>query len=388
MDTMVAKGKLFWALLVPLMLVACATPVPSAQIGNYDRERLLSGEALPASIRAGISRPSDDVLGLSAEMIRFVGQATANSKTESDKIKALLHALFRSDEMVFVLDATATYTAAQTFEQGRANCLSFAGMMVAMLRHLGVRAEFNEVDVPETWDMQSPKTMVLYKHVNVMIHTRTGRKQIVDFDMAGYDNSYRQRIISDQQATAQYYNNRAMAYMFDENLSDAFSYLVKAIMLDPQGSYLWANLGSLYRHARSRDAAELSYHAALNEDRGNLVAISNLARLYESGGQAEMARELNRKAAYFRSRNPYFRYRQGMDAFMNQNFENAMSHTKTAIRIYPKEHRFHFLLGAIYQKVGKPKKAEASMLRAVELSADANQRGTYRSKMSRLLSSR
>ena len=385
---MARKRICLWVTLLPLLLVACATPIRLAQTSNDDRDRLLSGEALPAPIRAGISQPSDDVLGLSPEMIRFVDQATANSKTERGKIKALLRALIHSDEMKFVLDPTATFTAAETFEQGRANCLSFAGMAVAMFRHLGIRAEFNEVDVPEIWDMQSPKTMVLYKHVNVMVHLRTGRRQIVDLDLAGYDDSYRQRIITDQQAIAQYYNNRAMAYLFDEQLSDSFSYLAKAIVLDPQGSYLWTNLGSLYRHARNNDAAELSYKAALGEDRGNLVAISNLARLYENDGRTELARELNRKANYFRNRNAYFRYRQGMDAFMNQDFEAAMSHTKAAIRIYPKEHRFHFLLGAIYQKVGNSKKAEASMLKAIEISTDAKQSAMYRSKMSRLLTSR
>ena len=73
---------------------------------------------------------------------------------------------------------------------------------------------------------------------------------------------------------------------------------------------------------------------------------------------------------------------------MNQDFKNAMSHTKAAIRIYPKEHRFHFLLGAIYQQAGNSKKAEASMLKAIEISTDAKQSARYQSKMSRLLTSR
>ena len=388
MKTMTNKGKFLGAALLPLLLSACATPIPSAQTGNESRDRLLSGEALPVPIRAGVSQPDDDVLGLSAEMIRFADQATASSKNESDKINALLRALIQSPETNFIFDPAASYTAAKTFEHGRANCLAFASMMTVMLRHLDIRAEFNEVDVPEVWDMQSPKTMVLYKHVNVIIRPRGGQKKVADLDMASYDDSYRQRIISDEQAVAQYYNNKAMAFLFDEDLANAFSYLVTAIDLDPQASYLWANLGTFYRNVRNRKAAELSYKVALSEKPGNLIAISNLARLYSNDGQFELARKLDKKAEYFRSRNPYFRYRQGMDAFSNQNFGVAMSHAKAAIRLYPKEHRFHFLLGAIFQQTGKLKKAEASMLKAVDMSTDAIQKTTYRSKMDHLLSSR
>ena len=388
MNTMIGKGKFLGVAWLSLLLTACAASIPSAQTSSDARERLLSGDALPAHLQTGISQPDDDVLGLTADMIRFVDQAAAHSETDTGKIEALLRALIEPPEMNFIFDPAATYTAAQTFEYRRANCLAFAGMVTAMLRHLGIRAEFNEVDVPEVWDMLSPKTMVLYKHVNVVIRPRGGQKKIADLDMAGYDDSYRQRIISDDQAVAQYYNNRAMGYLFDENITDAFSYLAKAIELDPQASYLWANLGTLYRRTGNREAAELSYQTALSEKRGDLIAISNLARLYSNDGKMELARKFDKRAEYFRSRNPYFRYRQGMDAFSEQDFGVAMRHTKAAIRMYSKEHRFYFLLGAIYQKIGNAKKAEASMLKAVEMSTEANQKARYRSKMDHLLSSR
>ena len=371
-----------------LLLTACAAPIPSAKTGDIEREQLLSGRALPAQIQSAIHLPDDDVLGLSADMIRFVDQVTASSGTDTGKVDALLQALFLSPDIKFVFDPTATYTAAQTFEYARANCLAFAGMVTVMLRHMGIKAQFNEVDVPEVWDMRSLKTMILYKHVNVMIRPRGGPKKVVDLDAAEYDSSYKQRIISDQQAIAQFYNNRAMGYLFDENLADAFSYLSKAISLDPEASYLWANLGTFYRNAGSRNAAELSYKIALDEQPGNLIAISNLARLYANDGKTELARKLDKKAEYFRSRNPYFRYRQGINAFSEQDFTTAMRHTKAAIRIYPREHRFHFLLGAIYEKVGNQKKAEASMQKAVAMSTDAKQSARYQSKMDHLLSSR
>ncbi len=373
---------------LPVVLSGCATTVVTDQTSAEQREWLLSGEALEGVSANAVVLPDDDVLSMTDDMIRFVTEATEGSKTESGKIKALLGAMVDSDGRLFIHEPTATFTAAETFERGRANCLSFAGMMIVMLRHLGIQADFNEVDVPQIWDMRNQNTMVLYKHINVVIDPRSGRKQIADVNLAEYDSSYRQRVISDRLAVAQYYNNRAMAYFFEDTIIDAFRYLAKAISLEPDVSYLWANLGTLYRRTGNLRAAELSYRTAMLSDPTDLIAISNSARLYEILDRQDLAQELNRKADYFRSRNPYYRYRQGMNAFLNRDFEGAMDHTKAAIRIYPREHRFHFLLGAIYQKVGNERKAESSMRKAIEMSTDAKQSARYRSKMSRLLSSR
>jgi len=382
MAAMIPRGTLLAPL---LLLVACATPLSENRSSSEIRQQLLSGDALPAHIQAAISQPEDDVLGASDDIIRFVDQVTSEKKTESDKVRALLLALTDGNSRNFVFDPAATYTAAQTFETGRANCLSFSGMLTVMLRYLGIEARLNEVDVPEVWDMQSPKTMLLYKHVNVVIKPRGGRRQIADLDMAGYDDSYRQRTISDQQAIAQYYNNRAMAYLFDDQLAASFSYLAKALELDPHRAFLWANLGTLYRRMGIYRSAELSYQAALSEDPGNLIAISNLARLYDKQGKPVLASKLNRRADYFRSRNPYYRYRQGMEALATRDLAQALGHAKAAIRMYPKEHRFYFLLGVIYQQLGNQKKAAANLQKAVEMSTDAKQKASYRGKMDRLL---
>ncbi|MCH6572151.1 MAG: hypothetical protein IH809_00750, partial [Proteobacteria bacterium] len=72
MNTMIGKGKFLGAALLPLLLAACAAAIPSAQTSDDDRNRLLSGDALPAHMQTGISQPDDDVLGLNADMIRFV----------------------------------------------------------------------------------------------------------------------------------------------------------------------------------------------------------------------------------------------------------------------------------------------------------------------------
>jgi Flp pilus assembly protein TadD len=280
-----------------------------------------------------------------------------------------------------VYDATATLTPAETFRQARANCLSFTTLYVLLARHVGLRARFNEVDVPPIWDMQGPETLLLYRHINALVRPTHDRRQVVDLDMEEYDTSYPQREIPDSLAEAQYYNNRAMEFMFAGNLAEAQRYLAKALSIDPGVSYFWGNLGSLYWRAGDLQAAELAFRKARQVSPVDPAAISNAARLYAQLGQSDLARQLEEQVANHRRRNPYYRYQEGLNAFVAGDYEAARSHVLAAIGTHEREHRFHFLLGAVYDRLGDAGRARDSFDRAIELTSDDKQVALYRRKI-------
>jgi Flp pilus assembly protein TadD len=164
----------------------------------------------------------------------------------------------------------------------------------------------------------------------------------------------------------------------------AFPYLARAIELEPKQSYVWNNLGSLYERAGNLHAARLAFEVALSERRGDLVAMSNASRVYQALGDTARADDLARRVATFRLSNPYFRYLQAMDAFRQQDYQKARDEVAAAIRLYRPEHRFHFLLGAIYERLGLHEQARASMREALTLTRDEKQIARYRDKMERL----
>ena len=374
------------ALVIPLLLLAACTVIPILKKTTLDERRwLLSGKPLSDTGISAAELPDETVMELSDEMVGFLAQPEFHQGTGSLRLLRLARALVSEEGLAIRYDPVATLTAAETFRQRRANCLSFTTITVAMARHLGLEAHFNEVDVPEIWDLQNSSTFVLYKHINTVVDIAGGPRQLLDISIEEYDNSFDQRIISDRLAIAQYYNNRAMEFLYAQSYRDSYRYLLKALTLEPGISYFWSNLGTLLRRMESRQAAELAYRVALEINPGDLTAISNAARLYKELGEDELATRFTEKAEYYRNRNPYFQYKQGLEAFLQGDYAGAMRHARRAIRLYDKEHRFHFLQGIIHLQSGDRKQAQESLQKAIDISTDEKQQDNYRRKRDYLL---
>ncbi len=375
--------RIFCLLIVSLLSSACTSPGYVKNITAEDRRWLLSGEALPTAELTDFTVPEESVLYLTREMQHFAEAAVSGYKGR-DKVKALIESLLFPSGLDLQYDAKASFTAEETFRYGRANCLSFTHIFVAMARHVGMDVQYNEVDVPPIWDIRQRNTLVLNKHVNAMVIRSGSIRHVVDLNVEEFELHYEQRNISDQLAVAQHYNNKAMGHLVSGEYVNALQYMVKALGLAPEVSYLWNNLGSLYRRSGNLKAAELSYLIALTEDSGDLVAISNVARLYEETGNDELATYYRKKAHYFRMRNPYFLYNLAQQAFANRDYARAEEIAKKAIHRYDKEHRFYFLLGAVYQQMGNSRFAHINFSKALELSDSHEQQAKYRNKMDRI----
>ncbi len=128
-----------------------------------------------------------------------------------------------------------TYSAKDTFYYRGGNSLSFTItitiMIITLAREIGLKAKFNEVDVPPTWDMRDENTYVFYKHVNAIIEVESGLRQAVDINMEDYELSYPQRIIRDRLATAQFYNNRSIEKLYENKIENAFRYTQSGLSL-------------------------------------------------------------------------------------------------------------------------------------------------------------
>lgn len=367
-----------------LSLGACAANGVAEMHSENTRQWLLSGESIVAGGIRGADLPEEDVLILDEDMKAFLANATAGKTTARDKVSALLSAVIGPASMGIRYNPSASFTPRETFARREANCLSFTLMMVAMLRHIGIDARFNDVNVPLLSDLRDESTLVFYKHINAIVQFSELHRAVLDLNMQEYDTSYIQEEITDNAAVAQYYNNRAMEILQQGQFEPALRYLVKAIALHPHVSYLWSNLGSLYQRAGKLQQARAAFEIALGEDSRDLVAMSNAARLYAVLGDARRAAELSGRVARFRAGNPYYRYVQAVNAYLHADYDGARQELTEAIRLYKQEHRFHFLLGAAYEKLGMHEAAEQSMHTALELATDEKQIARYRDKFDRL----
>lgn len=372
-----------------LLLAGCSGLPAIGGVSPEDEQWLLAGADLPGAAELPVpDAGTGELMALTPEMKEFAERAVRGHAADMHRVTALLSAIVHPGSLGLVYDQNATFTAREAFAHARANCLSFTALFVALARHVGLDANFLEVDVPPAWNLRGHDTLVLYRHISATVRVAPGRWKVVDIFPEEYDPSYPQRIISDDSAAAQYHNNLAMEQMLAGQLAVAQRHLARALEIEPGLSYLWGNLGALYRRAGRLRAAELSLVKAMRVNPRDFVAIGNAAGLYADTGRPEMAADLERLAAYFRKQNPYYRYQQGLEALGEGRYEEAKEHALAAIRLHDREHRFHFLLGAVYREMGEQELAQENFARAIELTTDREQAARYRTKMDALMSTR
>lgn len=368
--------------LLGVMLAGCATPPAAPQASEERRAWVLTGAGeLDAAAAAPL--PPAALLEVSEAMHRFALQATANAANESGRIKLLVRALHADDGLALRYDATATLTPQDAFVQRRANCMTHTLLFIALARDLGIDARFNQVDIPPTWDLRGDD-VVLYRHINARIGTGERRYTIVDLAPDEYDPAYRQRLLSDRQAEAQFYSNRSVDLLTARQPTEALRYQLHALQLDPDQAFLWSNLSQVYLAIGNARAAQAAIDIALQLDPDSLSAYGTASRVYQMLGDRARAQTFRRQAEKLQRRNPYFHYQLAQRAYAAGRFRHALDETRTAISLYPEDPRFLLMLGAVLNRLDQPELARKSIEAAIAMTADEKTQALYRDKLERI----
>lgn len=265
----------------------------------------------------------------------------------------------------FDYDPGVTLTPEETFAHRTGNCLSFSLMFVAMARHLGLDAWYQEVEVPPQWNSAN-NTLLVSMHINVVVEGARGA-WVVDVSGEGGTPTRHQRRLRDVEAHAQYLNNLGAEALTANELGRAFAHFVKAIGIAPDLSYVWSNLGVVYNRNGQPDAAREAHRTALRIDPGNAVAANNLYLIYEQEGDLASARELRARVEKHRRKNPYYLYQLSSQALADGRLADSLGLLEQAIALNGREYRFHYERARTLARAGDLDAARASLDRALEL---------------------
>ncbi|MFT5578084.1 MAG: Flp pilus assembly protein TadD [Paraglaciecola psychrophila] len=364
------------------LLPAQSTSIPAHVPANIPASELVS-QGASATVSTPVLVPEDlQLLQLSPAMLDFLEQHVGRPNNPERALRLLLLAIVERGDFKLEYDTT-TGTAAETFANGRGNCLSFTNMFIAFARELGLDARYQQVDIPPYWGRQGD-SFIFNLHVNVSLILK-GEEQVIDFNMVNFRPNYRRRVISDVQAKAHFYNNIAVEEMLAGNPLQAFRRFRSGLALAPSSAPLWSNLGNLYQRGGHFEHARSSYFQALSQNRNHYVAMTNLQKLYLSRGEDQRAQFYGQQVASHRQQNPYYRFELGKEALAKQDYPAAIAHLRYAISRKQQEDRFYFLLGEVYLQQGDLDRASFYWQKAVDIAPDAQLKGDYRSRIVGLL---
>lgn len=356
-----------------LLVATVATAAAATRQALFDEAELVSGRALELDTpEAWVVVPtSEEVLALDAEMTAFV-ESLRDMRDPQQKMFALIRAM--DARGMFSLQYTeVTRTVRRTFHERQGNCLSFTMLFVTLARAAGLRATYQTVEVPPSWVYDGQ--VVIASHVNTIVRTgRNGEETIVDFNLRSYDDARRSRRIDDSYALALFYTNLGAEAMLAGEYAAALLYLREAASVHSDVAGLWVNLGVLYsRHGRHRHA-ESAYLRALAVDRDEPSALANLALLYDTLGEAELAAEYRERVQSYRARNPYYHYSVAARAFEQADYSHALASLRKALRLKRDEPEFYELRGSVQAALGKSREAARNFARAREYEEVETQR--------------
>ena len=325
-----------------------------------------------------------DILEMTPEMMAFIDSYNAGARNKYARMKRLVFAVIGEGQFELVYD-DKTRTAPETFHDQRGNCLSFTNMFIAMARYLGIHASYQEVEIPPDWSLAG-ESFLFSQHVNVELDLGADVIRVIDFNAYDFDTSFERQLISDGRARAHFFNNIGVDYMLEANSSQAFANFRQALREDSTFSPAWINIGILHRREGYLNYAEAAYLQALEIDRLNLVAMSNLANLYEEAGLTERAEFYQNRVRSHRMSNPYYRYHLAQESVINGDYSAAIRGLKFAIRKRKNEDRFYSLLSISYLMSGDEEAARRWMKKAEEISTEDADRKRYHNKLDLLMS--
>lgn len=308
-------------------------------------------------------------------------QVILPSHSSQQRLQRLVQFVFSTDGLGLQYDPDATLSVTETFQQRRANCLSFTLLFVTLARQAGLKARVQEVGQVVTW-YEDQGVIYIAGHVNAGLETGD-RTVTVDLDSNVFYDQRGPRPISDQRALAHFYNNRGAALMAAGDLDGARAHYQMALQLDPRFIPGWNNLGVLNARQGDLNAATRDFDSALSINRNHAPTLSNASNLYRRMGDRR-AEGLSMRLQRAQRQDPFYQFLRGQEAERGHDYAGAILHYRAAIKLYDNAPPFHFGLARAYFLIGNNPDALRQLQRARALAGSGPLRARYQAKIQAL----
>lgn len=334
-----------------------------------------------------------DLLELTPAMRHFVEQSIQPKVRLLGGKEGLLQALYRDGKLQLQYDAEKTRTAAETFAEGKGNCLSMVLMTAAFARELHLPLYFRSVLGEPQWTRDS-NLIFQAGHVNLGLGTRLQERglsagsetpTIVDFQPEVAGHLSRAVEISESTIAAMFYNNRAAEQLAMDDVRGAYWWARAAVMTEPRFSGGFNTLAVLYRRHGHPELAERVLEQVLAREPDNDVALANMVVLLrETGRPLELARYEARLAA-IQPVAPFKYLDDGVEAMRRRDYRAADALFAKELARSGNNHELHFWAALAKLAMGQQDRAAQHLALAAQTSPTLGQQRIYEAKLNKLL---
>ncbi len=294
------------------------------------------------------------------------------SRTKEQRFRLLVDFVAGDDGLTLEYDSQTTRTVEETFRSGKANCLSFTLLFVALAREAGLQAYAQEYQQVLAWHRQD-ELVYNSSHINAGVKFG-GQRQTVDVGQGALIARRPPKVVSDQRALAHFYHNRGAELMAAGQMDAARRHMDAAIELDPDNPAVWNNLGVLGLRNRDPRAAERAYMTALKLDPMHAAALSNIVALYQRTGEQKQAASFMQRLQEARLADPFHQFILAIEYEKRGDYATAVDYYRRAIRLHDRDPEFYFGLARVYSLMGDARRARRSQARASALGDDTAHR--------------
>jgi Tfp pilus assembly protein PilF len=348
-------------LLLGLMLAAGTVAGGCASSGVSSTETLREAWAREAEPLGLDPTVVSSPVAFTDEM-RRLAREVALSGEPREQLAHLQDYLF-GGEFPFTYELRGTFTAAESFELRRGNCVSFTSLFIALARSLNIPVRAALVYRGDA--ERDGELVVVNTHMVAIYHHSTGML-VYDFAETRTRPPSSFWLIDDLWVGAIHLNNRGTEEIRAGRSESALGFLEAAIRLAPEFTAPYSNLGVALRLTGDVEGALGAYATALKIKPGDPTILQNLAALYRSLGRHAEADDALR-GARLSGANPFLLIARG-------DLERSQGHFREARALYRRAQRYgsylpepHLALARLELEQGRLRAARRAVERALEI---------------------
>lgn len=278
-----------------------------------------------------------------------------------------------------------TFTAQQTLDNLRGNCLSLTVLSTALAELVNVDIHFQLLDQNPVYSINN-NLLVSSDHLRAVLKSYPkkqnnelmGRVSYIRIDYFDTDGLSFVNDITVKTQKSLFYSNLAIEKLADQKIDSAYSYAKEALDIYPENASALNTMGILHRNRGDVATAESLYEFGARYYSKAPVFIRNYKNLLASQGRDF---DLQNVLPIGQGSHPWGWVRAGKAAFNDGEYDEAVRYYKEALAIAPDIHQVYLFAGQASLAAGKKEQSKKFIIEAYKLSNGVEEQQQYKRKL-------